>query len=347
MRFLHPEILWLLVPIIVLGLFSLYRIVTLRKNIKRFGEYELVRRLMPDLSLRRRMNKDFMLLSVATLLVLAAARPQMGTKEETIEKRGIEVMICLDLSNSMLSQDVAPSRLSIAKNIVSRLTDKLTEDKLGLIFFTSSAYVQLPITNDIVSGKMFLEHASPEIMPDQGTDIANALRLASRSFSTSEDEKIGRTVIVISDVEDHSQKAVDMAKELAQKGIAVNIIGVGSDNGGPISIPGEGYVQDAEGQMVISKVNDELGKELASAGNGLYVRATNVSGAVSVLTKALEKMQKADFKQTIYSTYDEKFAWFLLPALLLLIVESIYLNRKNRWIKRVNLFDSSKNKPEK
>ncbi|MDO4789699.1 MAG: VWA domain-containing protein, partial [Porphyromonas sp.] len=297
--------------------------------------------------LRRRLNKDFLLLSVATLLVFAAARPQMGTKEETIEKRGIEVMICLDLSNSMLSQDVSPSRLAIAKNIVSRLTDRLVGDKIGLIFFTTSAYVQLPLTSDMVSGKMFLEQASPDIMPDQGTDIANALKLASRSFTTAEDEKTGRTVIVISDVEDHSQKAVDIAKELAQKGITVNVIGVGSDNGGPISIPNEGYIQDADGQMVISKVNDELGKELASAGGGLYIRTTNASGSINVLTKALDKMQKADFKQTIYSAYDEKFAWFLLPALLILIAESIYLNRKNRWIKRVNLFDSSKNEPKK
>lgn len=345
MRFLYPHILWLLVPLFLIGVYAVYRIVRLRKEIKRFGEYHLVKQLMPDLSLRRRLNKDFILIIATALIIFAAARPQMGTKKETVEKSGIEAMICLDLSNSMLAQDVSPSRLAVAKNIVSRLFDKMVHDRVGLIFFTSSAYVQLPLTNDLVSGKMFLSQANPAIMPTQGTNIAKALSLAQKSFSNS-DEAVGRTIIIISDVEDHSDVAVQEAKNAVEKGVTVNVVGVGTDDGGPINVAGEGYIKDSDGNIVISKINDEIGKEIAAAGNGIYVKATGVNAATAVLTKALSNMETAEFEKTVYSAYDEKFGWFLFPALILLMVDFIYLNRKNRYLSRISLFDNNSREDE-
>lgn len=339
MRFLHPYLLLLLALVIVLIFFTIYRTYTLRKQIKNVGDTRLVKRLMPDLSFRRRLTKNFVLIAAIALLILAAARPQMGTKEETVKRKGIEVMICLDLSNSMLAQDIKPSRLAVAKNIISRLTDKLTQDKVGLIFYTSSAYVQLPITADMVSAKLFLSQAAPSLMPDQGTDISAALKLAERSFSKENDKPVGRSIVLITDAEDHSGNAAEIAKELSKKGIVLNVIGVGSDEGSPIEIPNEGYLRDLEGNMVMSKVNDQLGTELASAGKGIYVRAKNVSGASDVMLKALDELQKAEFKTTVYSAYAEKFAWFLLPALLLIIFDCIYLNRKNRYLAKIKFFD--------
>ena len=337
MRFLHPYILFLLLPLLVVALFLVWRMSRQRKELKKFGETELVRLLMPDLSLRRKLAKDLVLILSLSMLVVALARPQMGSKSETVKREGIELMVAMDISNSMLSDDVKPNRLARAKAIVSRIIDKLDNNKIGLVFFAGDAYVQLPITGDMISAKMFLDNASPDLIQVQGTQLEQAIRLCVRSFSS--DEKVKRAIVLITDAENHEGNVLSAIEEAKKQGILVNVLGVGSTDGGPIPMPEGGYLQDAEGKMVITKLNEQLGMEMGTASGGIYVRASDVSQSVRALEEALNKLEQAELEMKVYTAYNELYYIPLLLGLLLLWIDFLLLDRKNRYFRRVQLFD--------
>lgn len=336
-RFLFPQLLFLLIPIIIVGIYLLLRIRRQRKELKRFGDSDLVKELMPDLSLRRRFAKDLILLSALSLMVLALARPQMGSKTEKVTTKGIEMMVCLDISNSMLSDDVKPNRLERAKAIVNKVMERLSNNKIGLIYFAGDAFVQLPITADLVSAKMFLSNASPSMIEAQGTVLEEAIRLAIRSFSS--DEKVKRAIVLITDAENHDGDVLAAVKAAREKGIIVNVIGVGSLDGGPIPLPEGGYLQDDQGEMVVTKLDEQIAKEIVSASDGVYIRANDVSQTTRLLGESLEKLDQADLEMTAYSAYNEMYFVPLIIAVLLLIFDFIYLDRKNRYLRNIKLFE--------
>jgi Ca-activated chloride channel family protein len=334
-RFEHPEYLYLLLAMpVLLGLF-IYYMRNKKRSLKRFGEMRLLRALMPEVALRKYYFKFWILLLCSGLFVLVVAGPQFGSKRETVKKQGIEVMVCLDVSNSMLSMDVSPTRLDKAKQILSRLVDNLTNDKIGLIVFAGDAYIQLPITSDYVSAKMFLSSIRPEMVPTQGTAIGSAINLAVRSFSPN--EASDKTIILITDGEDHEDNSTGAAAEAVKKNITVNVLGVGSLQGSPIPTA-NGYMKDKDGNMVLTKLNEKMAQDIAAAGKGIYVRTDNTNNALKALQAELDKKTKSEVESTVYSAYDEKYAIPAWALLALLIVEFFILDRKNRILSKIKLF---------
>lgn len=333
--------MFLLIPLGMVAIYLFWRMARQRKELKCFGDTELVRLLMPDLSLRRKLAKEIVLLLAIAMLVMTLARPQMGSKSEKVERQGIELMVAMDISNSMLSDDVKPSRLARAKAIVSKMIDKLGNNKIGLIFFAGDAYVQLPITGDMISAKMFLNNAAPDLIQIQGTALEDAINLAVRSFSS--DDQVSKAIVVITDAEDHEGNVISAVEDARKYGILVDIVGVGSPEGGPIPMPEGGYLQSNDG-MVITKLNEQLGMEIATASGGIYVRANDVSQTVKLLQESIEKLDQSELEMTIYSAYNEVYYIPLTLALLLLAVDFILLDRKNRYFKRIQLFEQKNKK---
>lgn len=341
MRFLYPYILFLLIPLALVAIFLLWRMARQRKELKQFGETDLVRLLMPDLSLRKKLTKEMVLLLSVAMMVVTLARPQMGSKTDKVERKGIELMVAMDISNSMLSDDVKPSRLAKAKAIVSRMIDKLDNNKIGLILFAGDAYVQLPITGDMISAKMFLNNATPDLIQIQGTVLQDAVGLATRSFSS--DEKVAKAIVLITDAEDHEGNVIAAVEEARKKGILVNVVGIGSTTGGPIPLPEGGYLQSDEG-MVITKLNEQLGMEIATASGGIYVRANDVSQTVKLLQESFEKLEQSELEMKFYSAYNEVYYIPLIAGLLLLLIDFVLLDRKNRYFKGIQLFERKDDK---
>ncbi len=338
-RFEDPIYLWLLLLVPVLLLLRYFTYMRRKAKLKKFGDMSLVRELMPDVSKYRPTVKFMLSLIALALVVIMLARPQTGTKISNKSRSGIETIIAVDISNSMLAEDVVPSRLEKSKLLVENLIDNFTEDKIGLIVFAGEAFVQLPITNDYVSAKMFLQDMEPSLISTQGTDLARAIRLAMNSFS--QQEKIGRAIIVITDGEDHEGGALETAKEAKKKGINVFILGVGSTTGAPIPM-GNGYLTDASGKTVMTALNEQMCQEVAQAGNGTYIHVDNTSEAQEKLNSEIAKLQKGTTQSVVYSEYDEQFQAFGILVLLLLIAEVCILEAKNPLLKNVRLFRRKK-----
>lgn len=343
-RFANIEMLWLLItiPAFVLA----YILYTKRKQrqLTDFGDPELIQQLMPDASKSRTIWKFALSMAALVLLIVAAARPQYGQKEKTIKRQGIEVMVALDISNSMLAEDVAPNRLDRAKQMLSKMIDNMVDDKVGLVIFAGDAFTQLPITCDYVSAKMFLNTISPNLIPTQGTAIGAALQTAIASFGTSESE-IGRAIVLITDGENHEDDAIEVAKKAKEMGIQVFVIGIGKPEGAPIPKPGTNdYFKDRAGQVVVSRLNEEMCQQIASSGNGIYVRCDNTNTAMRALQQELYRIATSEFETTVFEDYNEQYQSFLLIALLLLLIEFFILSRKNHRISRMDLFGENNNK---
>ena len=340
-RFEDPIYLWLLVLIPVLALIRFVTYRSQKKKLRKFGDPKLLKELMPDVSRFRPSVKFWMLQAALALLIIMLARPQMGTKISQEKRTGIETIIALDISNSMLAEDIVPSRLDRSKMMVENLVDHFTNDKIGMIVFAGDAFVQLPITSDYVSAKMFLSSIDPSMIATQGTDIATAINMATNSFT--QEEGIGKAIIVITDGEDHEGGALEAAEAAKKKGMRVYVLGVGSSNGAPIPIPGTGdYMKDNTGNTVMSALNEEMCKQVAAAGGGVYIHVENNSAAQQQLDNELDKLSKKETSTTVYSDYDEQFQAFGILALLLLIVEILLLDRRNPLLKRISLFGSKK-----
>lgn len=343
-RFADIEMLWWLItiPVFVIG----YIIITKRKQrqLMEFGDPELMAQLMPDASKSRPIVKFALLIVALTLLIVAAARPQYGQQEKTVKRQGIEVMVALDISNSMLAEDVAPNRLDRAKQMLSKMIDNMVDDKVGLVVFAGEAFTQLPITCDYVSAKMFLHTISPKLIPTQGTAIGAALQTAIRSFG-SQESGAGRAIILITDGENHEDDAIAAAKQAQELGIQVFVIGIGKPEGSPIPVPGTNdYIKDRSGQVVVSRLNEEMCQEIAQAGKGAYVRCDNTNTAMRALQQELDRIATTDLETTVYADYNEQYQSFVLIALLLLVIDFFILMRQNHRLSRMDLF---KEKAEK
>lgn len=337
-RFEEPAYLYLLLLLPFLAAFYLYSNYRRRRNIRRFGDPELLAQLMPDVSKYRPDVKFWLIFAAIGLFSVLLARPQFGSKQETVKRKGVEVIIALDISNSMLAQDVQPSRLEKAKRLISRLVDELDNDKVGMIVFAGDAFTQLPITSDYISAKMFLESISPSLISKQGTAIGEAINLATRSFTPQ--EGVGRAIIVITDGENHEGGAVEAAQEAAEKGMQVFVLGVGSPDGSPI--PAEdgsnNFRRDKDGNVIVTRLNEQMCQEIAKAGNGMYIRVDNTNSAEKVLNNEIAKLSKADVESQVYTEFDEQFQALAWLVLILLVVEMLILERKNPLFKNVRLF---------
>lgn len=336
-RFADPNYLYLLILLPFLAVFYLYSNYRRRKNIRKFGDPELLKQLMPDVSKYRPDIKFWITFASIALIILMLARPQFGSKMETVKRSGIEVVIALDISNSMLAQDVTPSRLEKAKKVISRLVDGFDNDKLGLIVFAGDAFTQLPITNDYISAKMFLESITPSLISKQGTAVGTAINLAMKSFTPQ--EKVGRAIVVITDGENHEGGAVEAAEEAAKKGIQVFVLGVGSPEGSPIPLEGTNdFRKDKDGNVIVTRLNEQMCQEIAKAGNGVYIRVDNTNSAQKMLDKEIAKLAKADVESTVYTDFDEQFQAIAWIVLLLLLAEMLVMERRNRLFKNIKLF---------
>lgn len=340
-RFEDPIYLWLLVLIPLLALVRFVGFRRRRQKLKKFGDPELLKLQMADTSKYRPSVKFWLLQAALALLIIMFARPQMGSKISNEKRRGIETIIALDISNSMMAEDVVPSRLAKSKLMVENLVDNFTNDKIGLVVFAGEAFVQLPITSDYVSAKMFLQNADPSLITTQGTNIAQAIRLSMSSFT--QQDKVGRAIILITDGEDHEGEALEAAEEARKKGINVYILGVGETKGAPIPTPDGGYMTDDRGQTVMTALNEKMCQEVAKAGEGTYIHVDNTSDAQKQLNDELAKLQQGETNSVIYSEYDEQFQAFAILALLLLILEICILESKNPMLSKVRLFKKKEN----
>lgn len=336
LRFEDPIYLYLLLAIPILFLLRVVNWRLRRRKLQALGDYVLLREMMPDVSKYRPAVKFWLLLGAYAILVVMLARPQMGSKISREKRNGIEAIICVDISNSMLAQDVVPSRLDKSKMLVENLIDNFTNDKIGLVVFAGDAFVQLPITSDYVSAKMFLSNIDPSLIATQGTDIARAVDIATKSFTKQ--ENVGRAIIIITDGEDHEGGAKEAAAEARKRGINVFVLGVGDPKGSPIPMANGGYMTDSRGETVMSALNTQMCREIAAAGSGTYIHVDNTSDAQESLNESLAKLQRGETESVIYSEFDEQFQAFGILAILLLIAEICVLEIRNPMLRRIRLF---------
>lgn len=335
-RFENPIYLWLLLIIPILIIMKIMMWYVQRKKLSRIGNPTLLKELMPDISRFRPWVKFLLLITALSSLILALARPQFGSKISHEKRNGIEAIIALDISNSMLAQDVQPSRLDKSKLMIENLINSFINDKIGLVVFAGEAYVQLPITSDYVSAKMFLSDITPNLISAQGTDIARAIRVSLSSFT--QQKGVGKAIILITDGEDNEGGALESVKEAKEKGVNVFILGVGDSKGAPIPLGNGEYLKDNHGQTVMTALNENMCKEIAQAGSGTYIHIDNTSLAQEQLNNELSKLQKGDSDAVVYSEYNEQFQIVALFSFILLLIEVCLLERKNPLFKRFNLF---------
>lgn len=321
----HYLLLLLLIPFFFLGM-GLW-LWGRRRRLRRFGDEALVNELMPSWS-RGKLWVRTVLLSLAFFFfVIGLSRPQIGAKLKDHKIKGAEIMIVLDVSNSMLAQDYSPDRLERAKLAISRITDKLKDDRIGLIVFAGTSFVQLPITSDYVSAKMFLNSISTESIPIQGTAIGDAISTAVRGFSAQSEHS--RAIIVITDGENHEDNAVAAAKQAAEAGIKVYTIGVGSADGQPIPMNGE-LLKDKDGNIVVTRLDEETLRKVASAGGGAYVHAGNDEFGLTPIISDIRKMEDEEYNSVVFEEYNEQFMYFLGIALVFFVLEMLVGDRRAR-----------------
>jgi len=343
-RFENPQYLYFLL-LIPLFLF-LYIIAYKRKKrmLKQYGDLEIIGQLMPEVSYRRPIFKFIIAQTALILLVLAIARPQFGSKLREEKRKGIELVIALDVSNSMLAEDIKPNRLERAKLAINRLIDRMGEDKIGLIVFAGNAYTQIPVTSDYSSAKMFLSTINTNIVPMQGTSISSAIKLAANSFSPN--VKSNKALVIITDGENHEDAAIDVAKEAVEKGIKIFTIGIGNPKGAPIPIIDANgqrtYRMDGDGKIIISKLNDELLNKIAVVGEGDFQIANNTNFGLSKILKKLQNIEKEELSTKIYSEYEDQFHYLVGLAILLLLIDILVLEKKNLRLSNFRFFGNGK-----
>ncbi len=327
------------IPLFI-GLYILY-VLNKKKKYKQVAQTNLIDYLTPFVSKKKQLLKLILFCLAFSSLVLAICNLQTGSKLIEVKREGADLIVCLDVSNSMLAQDLSPNRLTRAKFALEKMIDNLQGDRLGLIVFAGEAYVQLPITSDYGSAKLFLQSINPGIVPVQGTNLAAAIEKASVSFSN--DEGKNRAIIIISDGEDHEPEAIEKAKEAKENGIMINTIGIGTLNGVPIPLIEDGvvkgYRKDKNGQTVVTKLNPEALKEIAASANGVYVQATQSDIGIETVLDKINQLEKNQIENKMYTDYEDQFQWFLALALLLFFIDFIISERKREWFKKLNLFE--------
>lgn len=297
------------------------------RRIRRFGNEELVRQLMPSYSKTRTWVRLTMFSIGFFFFAIGLSRPQIGAKLKEHETKGAEIMIVLDVSNSMLAEDYSPNRLERAKLAISRLVDKLRDDRIGLIVFAGNSFVQLPITTDYVSAKMFLNTITTESVPIQGTAIGDAINTALRSFSAQSEKS--RAIIVITDGENHEDDPVAAAAQAAEMGVRVFTIGVGSPEGKPIPMDGE-LLKDKEGNIVVTRLDESVLQEVAKAGDGVYVRAGNSEFGLNPIIDDIRRMEDEKYSSIVFEEFDEQFMYFMGIALFFFVLEMLIGDRRSK-----------------
>lgn len=338
-RFEHPAFLYALAVLPALVALFLFYWWWRRKALTRFADSSLLPEIMPGRSKYKHPLKFLLLMLSLSLLIVGAANPQWGGKREKLKRKSTDVMIALDISNSMYAEDIAPNRLERARKFADNLVDKLRSEQIGLILFAGSAYLQMPITTDYAAAQMFIRAASPELAGTQGTAIADAIRLARSSFSP--ENKTYKALILITDGEDHEGEALEAAKAARGEGILQFTVGVGTPEGGliPIRLNGrEDYKRDNSGQPVRTQLNEDMLRELAAQGGGSYFHIDNGQAAIKALQERIEQMEKQELEAHIFTSYNSYFQYFLLPGLLLLVIEFIIPYRKAKWLEGRDFF---------
>ncbi len=338
-RFAEPYYLYFLsiIPVfIVLAIYASYR---KKRNIESIGDLSVINQLMPDVSSSRPVLKIVLILIGFTFLVLAVSRPQFGSKLQEVKREGVEIMIALDVSNSMNAQDIQPSRIERAKQAISKLVDKLHNDKIGLIVFAGAAYTQIPITTDYVSAKMFLNYVSTDIVPIQGTAIGLAIDKAVTSFP--EESQLQKAIVVITDGENHEDNPIEAAQLAREKGIVVHTLGMGLPQGTPIPVSPDNptnFRKDRQGSVVISKLDETTLQQIAVAGGGMYVRANNTQVGLNKLFDQIDKMNKKEYDAVTYSDYEEQYQVFLFISVLFMIIGLALDSKKSKKLRKFKLF---------
>lgn len=331
-RFEHPEYLWLLlagIPAAALFIFFFY---WRRWAIGKLGNKMLVLQLIPDFSNRKQVVKFILLLFAYCFVILGFANPQLGTRQEKVKREGIDVIIALDVSNSMMSEDVKPSRLDRAKNFISNFINKLSNDRLGMIVFAGNAYMQMPLTVDYSAARMYLRTINPGMVPTQGTNFAEAIDLARQGFVKGDNSH--KALIIITDGEDNEGGVDEKIEEAAKEGIKIYTIGVGSENGSPIPVEND-FKRDENGNIVLSKLNQPMLQEIAAKGNGKYFLLGTGNEEVDTLLKELKGISTKEFEEVIFTDFDDYFQWCLCIAAVLLLLEWWLSERRTRWSFRV------------
>ena len=331
----------LVIPVIIL-LFAWLQFWR-RSTQKKFADSTLLKRLSPNQSLFKSVLKVVVLCCAFACLSLALVNPKIGTKLETIRSEGVDIVFAVDVSKSMLAEDIAPNRLEKSKQLVTQIVNSLVSDRIGIIAYAGKAFPQLPITTDYASAKMFLQNMNTDMLSSQGTAISEAIQL-SKTYFDNEDQA-NRVLIIISDGEDHDGEALNIAEEAAEQGIRILTVGVGNTKGGPIPIKRNGvvlnYKKDNQGETVITRLDESTLKEIAAEANGVYINGSNTTEVVETIKGELDKMDKQEFESKQIADFKDQFQWFLAFGILLLFIDIFFLERKTGWLKKLNLFNEN------
>lgn len=342
----HPYYFYLLALIPVVVLLYLALILWKKKARKAFGDSELLEQLAPERSTAKPFVKLLLAVLIIASLSVGLVNPKVGTRLETVKREGVDIVFALDVSKSMLAADVRPNRLEKSKQLVSRTLDKLVSDRVGMIIYAGSAYPQLPITTDYSAARLFLKSVDTDIIPSQGTAIADAIDMATGYYD--DEEQKNRVLVIITDGEDHEEGISEAVEKARDKGIKIFTVGVGTDRGAPIPDMRNGYnvgyKKDRNGEVVVSKLNTDVLRQISKETDGAYINGTNTREVVDFLMESISEMEKKEFEATVFSDYEDQFQWFLGLALVLLILDVFVLERKTQWFKKLGLFEKHEDK---
>ena len=308
---------------------------------KRFADSKLIQKLSPEKSTFKSFLKLIVFCFALFFLIISLANPKMGTKLETVKRQGVDIVFALDVSKSMVAEDIAPNRLEKAKQIITKVIENLGSDRIGIIIYAGSSYPLLPITTDYAAAKMFLQNANTEMVSNQGTAINDAIERALSYYDN--DEQTNRFLVIVSDGEDHQENTLELAKEAAEKGIKIYTVGIGTAKGGPIPLKDNGrviaYKKDSKGMVVVTQINEQILREIANVGNGKYINGNKTQETIATIKEVLEKAEKNEFETKQFSDYEDQFQWFVGIGLLLLIIDVTLLDKKTKWVQKLNLFN--------
>lgn len=339
-RFEHSEYLWVLclVPVMLIALIMLSA--WKKKALKSLGDSKLFYSIIPDYSSGKTITKNILLILAYIFLVLGIANPQIGSKLQEVKRKGVDVMVALDLSNSMLAEDIKPNRITAAKLALSKFIDELKNDRIGLVVFGGQAYTQLPITTDFAAAKLFLSTITTKMIPTQGTAIGLAIEQSMSAFDF--ENSTSKVIVVITDGENHEDDAIDAAKAAQEKGVIIHTIGLGSIQGSPIPLYKNGrqtgFMKDNQGNSVVTKLNIDMLKEIAGAGSGLFVQAHSGNVGLNYILDEIDSMEKSEFGTKVYTDYEDRFQYFIGISMLLLVFEVLLHDKKNKWLNNKTLF---------
>lgn len=341
LRWANPQLFWLLLIGPVMLIIFMVTVWSKNRRLQKFSDYKLLPYLVPNISSVNSTMKYILVRLAMAFLIVALINPQLGSKMAEAKIKGIDIMICLDVSNSMKANDLKPNRLTRATRSIEKLLERLHGDRIGIVVFAGQAFVQLPITNDYGAGKLFLSGIDTDVVPVQGTSIGSAIDLAIESFDFESPAQ--KSIIIITDGENHEDDAVESARAAAEKGVKVFTIGMGSTEGTPIpqyrGTQRVGFKKDRDGNVVVSKLNESMLKDIANAGNGAYIKASNAEVGLNALLDELNTIEKTEMGAVAYSEYEDRFQIFLALAILCLVIEHLIRERKGKLAKSLNIFD--------